>query len=77
MIGTKPEDLRDRFDERAAILEYDGGHARADAEALAFAECIALACGPRAGRDDQLHAADHLKAIGIAIPSRWRPTDRR
>lgn len=34
------------FDERAAILEFDGGHDRAEAQRLAFSETV-LALGPR------------------------------
>ena len=36
------EDLAALFDERAAILQYDGGYPRAKAEALARAEIEAL-----------------------------------
>jgi hypothetical protein len=39
---TDAEDLAALFDERAAILEYDGGYSRAKAEALARAEIGAL-----------------------------------
>jgi len=77
IIGNSFQDFCDFFDERAAIREYDGGYTRVEAEALAFAECISLVCGPSAGRDDQLDAAEKLKTLGIAIPSQWRPTERR
>jgi hypothetical protein len=39
---TDDEDWAALFDERAAILEYDGGYPRAKAEALARAEIDAL-----------------------------------
>ena len=32
------QDEQERFEERAAILEYDGGHTRAEAERLAREE---------------------------------------
>jgi hypothetical protein len=42
--GTGPEDLppdwRVGWEERAAVLEYDGGHLRERAEALALAEVL-------------------------------------
>ena len=38
--GWSPEDWRVLFDERAAILEFDGGLPRAEAEARAFAYCL-------------------------------------
>ena len=37
--GWSPEDWQVFFDERAAILEFDGGLPRAEAEARAFAYC--------------------------------------
>jgi len=43
----------DEWDERAAIMEYDGGMDRAEAEAAAY-ECVMQA---RKGRNAQLHAA--------------------
>jgi hypothetical protein len=42
VTGPLGEDLVGLFDERAAILEYDGGYPRAQAEALARAEIEAL-----------------------------------
>ncbi len=43
-IGVRVEDLdpdwRIEWEERAAILEYDGGHQREHAEALALKEII-------------------------------------
>ena len=39
--GWSPQDWRVFFDERAAILEFDGGLPRAKAEARAFACCVA------------------------------------
>ena len=35
-----PSDLRIEFEERAAIMEYDGGLPREGAEALALAEVV-------------------------------------
>ena len=34
------EDLRDRYEERAAIMEFDGGLPRADAEKLAMQDVL-------------------------------------
>ena len=39
--GWSPEDWQVFFDERAAIAEFDGGLSRAEAEARAFACCVA------------------------------------
>ena len=39
--GWSAEDWRALFDERAGIAEFDGGLPRADAEARAFACCVA------------------------------------
>ncbi len=39
--GWSPEDWRACYDERAAILEFDGGLPRTEAEARAFACCVA------------------------------------
>ncbi|MCV0386854.1 MAG: hypothetical protein K5821_10505 [Nitrobacter sp.] len=36
-----PEDLHDLYEERAAIMEYDAGMSRADAEAAARADVLA------------------------------------
>lgn len=66
------EGMRARFEERAAILEFDGGFARPEAEARAFAECIAL-IDPVADRNEQRLIANQLAAAGIRIPPRWWP----
>jgi hypothetical protein len=44
-------DLRDRFEERAAVCEYDGGMPRDDAERIAFEEIQAalVSRGPSEG----------------------------
>ncbi len=42
IADTWPDDWRDRFNERAAIREYDGGEDRLTAERMAFAECVRL-----------------------------------
>ena len=34
------EDLRDRYEERAAIMEFDGGLPRAEAEKLALQDVL-------------------------------------
>lgn len=65
--------ILDMYKERAAIMEYDGELSRAEAEAQAFAACIAWTCGAAASAEDQLRAADGLKALGLAPPPRWRP----
>ena len=39
--GWSAEDWRAFFDERAGIAEFDGGLSRAEAEASAFAHCVA------------------------------------
>jgi hypothetical protein len=39
IAATWPDDWRIRFEERAAIREYDGGEDRRTAERMAFAEC--------------------------------------
>jgi hypothetical protein len=39
LIEELPEDLRELFEERAALIEYDGGEKRKTAERRAF-ECI-------------------------------------
>ena len=50
-----PEDWRDFYEERAALIEYDGGEARATAERRAF-ECVLALAGEawlaRLGRRD-------------------------
>jgi hypothetical protein len=38
-LDALPEDLRDAYEERAALIEYDGGEKRATAERRAF-ECV-------------------------------------
>jgi len=38
--GWSPEDWHALFDERAAVLEYDGGLGRLDAELWAFEDCV-------------------------------------
>lgn len=35
-VGVMPEDLRDAWEERAAIMEWDGGLARPEAEQAAW-----------------------------------------
>ena len=37
-VAVDESDLIDAYEERAAIMEYDGGMSRKDAEALAWAE---------------------------------------
>ena len=66
------EDLRYRYEERAAIMEHGGGLSRLDAEAWAFTECVAAWCGDNICAHDLLQAVHHLTAIRIRIPERWR-----
>lgn len=42
MLGSKPElvALVERFEERAAIIEFDAGHPRAEAEERAWASIL-------------------------------------
>jgi hypothetical protein len=49
-----PDDVIERWEERAAIREHDGGQPRADAELAAFDDVrtemeLALVAGPRRG----------------------------
>lgn len=37
---ARPEDARYAWEERAAIMEFDGGRSRADAERMALAEIL-------------------------------------
>jgi hypothetical protein len=39
LIETLPPDVRDAYEERAALIEYDGGEPRRTAERRAF-ECV-------------------------------------
>jgi hypothetical protein len=39
LLDLLPEDLREIYEERAALIEYDGGEKRAAAERRAF-ECV-------------------------------------
>lgn len=48
-VGAMTPDERVQFDERAAIVEYDGGLSRAEAERLAWAE---IEAGRQAGGGD-------------------------
>jgi hypothetical protein len=41
LLDLLPEDLRDLYEERAALIEYDGGEKRAAAERRAF-ECVLM-----------------------------------
>jgi len=41
LLAHLPEDLRDLYEERAALIEYDGGEKRASAERRAF-ECVLM-----------------------------------
>ena len=71
--GWSGEDWRALFDERAAMAEFDGGLPRAQAEARAFACCVAewLNCNPVRsppgrclGCRDGDHAHDALLPFG-------------
>jgi hypothetical protein len=41
LLDELPEDWRDLYEERAALIEYDGGEKRATAERRAF-ECVMM-----------------------------------
>jgi hypothetical protein len=41
LLDQLPEDWRDLYEERAALIEYDGGEKRATAERRAF-ECVMM-----------------------------------
>lgn len=41
LLDLLPEELRDLYEERAALIEYDGGEKRATAERRAF-ECVMI-----------------------------------
>lgn len=50
-IGARSDDLKrevwpefDAFEERAAIMEFDGGMSRDDAERAAYADVMRVAC---------------------------------
>lgn len=38
-IENMPEEIREAFEERAAIMEFDAGLSRQDAEASAYEDC--------------------------------------
>jgi hypothetical protein len=40
LVGLLDNDLAEMFEERAAIREFDGGHARGHAEALALLDVL-------------------------------------
>ena len=72
--GWSGEDWRAFFDERAGIAEFDGGLPRAEAEARAFACCVAEwlnrnPCARRPGAAsaavEAMHAHDALLPFGI------------
>jgi hypothetical protein len=66
---TMPDDLREDFDERAAIMEYDGGLSRQEAERLSVqplplprrSGCIHLVLAHGDGRC--VRCNDHPRAI--------------
>ncbi len=57
VLGRFSSDVRDAFEERAAIIEYDGGEPRPTAERRAF-ECML---------DDFEEAAQALRAHLLAV----------
>lgn len=69
VIEALPSDVRDAYEERAALVEYDGGEPRKTAERRAF-ECVvwqggmggALETAPRS-REANLRADAKLMAI--------------
>ena len=44
LLAEMPEDFRDAYEERAALIEYDGGEKRRTAERRAF-ECMWMQYG--------------------------------
>jgi hypothetical protein len=44
LLDLLPEDLRETYEERAALIEFDGGEKRATAERRAF-ECVMESAG--------------------------------
>ena len=40
LVGRLPEDLKEEWEERAAIMEFDGGLSRDHAECLALLDII-------------------------------------
>ncbi len=47
LLDDLPQDLRDLYEERAALIEYDGGEKRKTAERRAF-ECVMRQSGAAA-----------------------------
>ncbi len=67
--GDVLADLVDRFNERAAIREYDGGLSRADAERLAVADLMApVICADDPGPIDDSPGDDPAESVGVADP---------
>jgi len=67
--GDVLADLVDRFNERAAIREYDGGLSRADAERLAVADLMApVSCADDPGPIDDSPGDDLAESVGVADP---------
>jgi hypothetical protein len=75
--GWSAEDWQVFFDERAGIVEFDGGLPRADAEAKAFASCVVewlnrnperSPAGRCLGCGDREHAHDPLLPYGVEPP---------
>ena len=68
LIETLPPDVRDAYEERAALIEYDGGEPRRTAERRAF-ECVVWQGGMGAleaatlSRESDLRADAKLTAI--------------
>lgn len=40
LVGALPDDIRAEWEERAAIMEYDAGMSRADAERCAYVDVV-------------------------------------
>jgi hypothetical protein len=87
--GWSAEDWQVFFEERAGIVEFDGGLPRAEAEAQAFARCVVewlnrnperSPAGRCLGCGDREHAHDPLLPYGVEpaghvwLHSRCRPT---
>jgi len=66
--GWSTEDWQVFFDERAGIAEFDGGLPRAEAEAQAFACCVAEWLNRNPERWSAAKAVSALAAMGISAP---------
>jgi hypothetical protein len=59
LLGSMPEHVRDAYEERAALIEYDGGEKRKTAERRAF-DCVWLQFGAALDRGESERAANAM-----------------